>query len=107
MADPTPATQANRASVPWWATWFLALIVVFAFIGVTGLIAWRGEDKYEQMMLVALVGVVTTALGYYLGSSSTGDKTSATLTSIATSVPTASPEIDAAAKALAVKVTTP
>ena len=75
----------------WWVQPFLAFALLFGFLGVTGLIVWRSDDKYEQMVIVALISLITGALGYYFGSSSSSakkdDVNAAQSAALATSTP--------------------
>lgn len=103
MADPS-------TPLPWWVVPGMAYTLLVAFIGVVILIVVRAEDKYEQIVLVALIALVTGATGYYFGSSAGSEKKDTTIAStsaaLATSTPTdaSSSEPSDAAKALDAKL---
>lgn len=89
MTDVPP----NRQTVPWWATWVLACVVLIVFSAMAGIVLWRTEDasQYAQSVVVAVVGLVTGATGYYFGSSSGSDKKDSTNREMAAALATSAP----------------
>lgn len=83
--------------------------MLFGFLGVVFIIVVRADDKYEQMVIVALVGLITGAIGYYFGSSTGSTKKDDTTAALGAALATSTPippitEPSDAAKALATKL---
>lgn len=87
MADTAPAP----APLPWWVVPGIAYTLVLAFIAVVMVIVLRSEDKYEQIVLVALISLVTGAAGYYFGSSSGSERKDSTIAGTAAALATSAP----------------
>lgn len=88
----------------------MAFTIIFAFIGVTIVIVERADKDFEQLVIGALIALVTGATGFYFGSSSSSQKkddvtaaqNQTAIAALATSAPVPAPS-DAAA-ALATKL---
>jgi hypothetical protein len=78
MPDPPPhpavmATMAAAATpspvMPWYVVPGLAYIITIAFIAITTVIVVRGENSNENLVLGALITLVTGSTGFYFGNS--------------------------------------
>jgi hypothetical protein len=111
MAD-TVTLPPPSPPLPWWVQPGLAFLLLGGFLGICFIIVLRSDDKYEQIVLIALIGMVTGTIGYYFGASSgqtkQADANTALAGALATSTPIATtssvPEPSEAEKALAAKL---
>lgn len=108
MAD----TVQPSAPLPWWVVPGVAYTILMAFIVIALRIVWTSADvsQYAQLVIAAAISLVSTATGYYFGSSVGSEKKSDVIasdsanksTALAISAPaTAAVEPSDAAKALA------
>jgi hypothetical protein len=69
LLTPPPTQPA-----PWWAIIGLAYFVLIIFAVGFLLILQKGEMQLSSNMIIAVIGFVSTGLGYYFGSSSSSNK---------------------------------
>ena len=112
MSDTTIPIASPDAPLPWWVKPLFAYTILVAFIALGALIIYRSDEKYEQMVLTALIALTTGGMGYYFGSSAGSDKKDATNAGMAQALATSTPATtstanDDVAAQLAAKLPTP
>lgn len=92
MADPvTTPIAPPSAPLPWWVVPGMVYTIILAFLAFAGIIVWRQEDKYEQIVLIAVIGLTTSGIGFYVGSSKASESKDSTIAGTAAALATSSP----------------